>query len=277
MVTRSTRRVPAVLWRWPVPALLAWGAGWLLLLTIPAGSLPAWCVLLLAWAPSLVLASQIAGLWRRSMAVAGLPLALWVQHGASAWPSWAWLALGAVLLAVYPVSAWRDAPLFPTPPDALGALARRLSLPGHPRVLDAGSGLGHGLTALRQAFPLAALEGVERSALLVLLARIRMGRGVRLHRGDMWQLSWGSYDLVYLFQRPESMPGAWEKACSEMRFGSWLVSLEFPVPGIDAEQVLEVRGTRPRRVYAYRVVGTGLAVTQSRSPAADKIVPGPRS
>ena len=31
----------------------------------------------------------------------------------------------AVLLALYPVQAWRDAPLFPTAPDALDGLADR--------------------------------------------------------------------------------------------------------------------------------------------------------
>jgi hypothetical protein len=36
---------------------------------------------------------------------------------------------------------------------------------------------------------------------------------------------------VYLFQRPESMRRAWDKACGEMKAGAWLVSLEFEVPG----------------------------------------------
>ena len=37
---------------------------------------------------------------------------------------------------------------------------------------------------------------------------------------------WSAYDMVYLFQRPESMPRAVHKA-AELRPGAWLVSLEF--------------------------------------------------
>jgi hypothetical protein len=48
----------------------------------------------------------------------------------------------------------------------------------------------------------------------------------------MWASSWAGFDLVYLFQRPESMRRAWDKACGEMKAGAWLVSLEFEVPGV---------------------------------------------
>jgi formylglycine-generating enzyme required for sulfatase activity len=60
-----------------------------------------------------------------------------------------------VLLLIYPLNAWRDAPLFPTPPDALNDLPDVATLPPGARVLDAGCGLGQGLQALRQAYPLA--------------------------------------------------------------------------------------------------------------------------
>lgn len=259
--------------RWPLPALLAWGAGWLLLHAVPPGPLPGWSILLLAWTPSLALALWVAGPWKRLMAVVGLPLALWLHQGATSWPSWVWLLPVAAILASYPLSAWRDAPLFPTPADALVGLAPALDLPARPRVLDAGSGLGHGLSALRRAFPQARLEGVERSMLLVLLARLRVEPGAHLRCGDMWSTDWSLHDLVYLFQRPESMAGAWRKACAEMRAGSWLVSLEFAIPDIDAEHVVETSGSRQRRVYAYRIPDRGSDPAQSRAPAADKMEP----
>jgi hypothetical protein len=43
--------------------------------------------------------------------------------------------------------------------------------------------------------------------------------------GDIWEDHWGAYDMVYLFQRPETMPRAVEKAKAEMKPGAWLVSL----------------------------------------------------
>ena len=53
-----------------------------------------------------------------------------------------------------------------------------------------------------------------------------------LRHGDMWQAPWSGHDLVYLFQRPESMHRAAEKASAELRPGAWLVSLEFEAPSL---------------------------------------------
>jgi hypothetical protein len=62
---------------------------------------------------------------------------------------------------------------------------------------------------------------------------------------------WGRYQLVYLFQRPESMARAMAKAQAEMAPGSWLVSLEFAVPGVPPHAQLHVPGGRP--VWLYRM------------------------
>jgi hypothetical protein len=48
----------------------------------------------------------------------------------------------------------------------------------------------------------------------------------RVRHGDIWFSDWSAYDMVYLFQRPESMTRAVIKA-AELRAGAWLVSLEF--------------------------------------------------
>ena len=76
-------------------------------------------------------------------------------------------------------------------------------------------------------------------------------RWARVRRGDMWRGSWAAHDLVYLFQRPESMPRALAKAEAEMRPGSWLVSLEFEAAGRRPHAVLRPRGGRP--VWVYRL------------------------
>ena len=49
----------------------------------------------------------------------------------------------------------------------------------------------------------------------------------RITRGDIWLADWSGYDMVYLFQRPESMPRAVAKAAKELRPGAWMVSLDF--------------------------------------------------
>jgi trans-aconitate methyltransferase len=104
-----------------------------------------------------------------------------------------------------------------------------LPLAGH--VLDAGCGLGDGLLALERAYPEVHLHGLEHSWPLRLLCAWR-ARHARVRQGDMWAQDWSRFDMVYLFQRPESMPRAWAKAQAELKPGAWLASLEFEVPHV---------------------------------------------
>jgi hypothetical protein len=55
--------------------------------------------------------------------------------------------------------------------------------------------------------------------------------------------------MVYLFQRPESMPRAVAKARSEMRPGTWLVSLEFPALDLLPAAVLSAGEVRSLWLY----------------------------
>ena len=70
----------------------------------------------------------------------------------------------------------------------------------------------------------------------------------------MWLASWAGHDLVYLFQRPESMVRAWRKAQGEMDPGSWLLSLEFEVPG-QTPQARLAADASGRPLWLYRIDG----------------------
>lgn len=232
---------------WPLPALTVWAAAWLLFGALQRAQLPvAWTLVL---ACGLGTAASVLGgtWWRRGLIAAGFPLSL-ALTGAAGLPAWAWLVPLALLLLVYPLNAWRDAPLFPTPPDALNDLPDAAPLEPGARVLDAGCGLGDGLIALRQAYPLARLEGLEWSRPLRWLCARRCP-WARVAQGDLWRADWSGYQLVYLFQRPESMARAWAKGCAEMAPGAWLVSLEFPVPGVQPHARQQAPGGRAAWVY----------------------------
>lgn len=235
---------------WPLPALAVWGLGWLLWVLLgAAGAAPA-TAFGAALAAATVAALRCRGRWRQAIAAAGFPLSALVLGAAGALPSWVWLLLLLPVLALYPLRAWRDAPLFPTPHDALGGLD---AIVGQPRrVHDAGCGLGHGLAALHRLWPQAELSGTEWSPLLAWATRWRCRgaqAGVQVRRGDMWAVPWGGYDLVYLFQRPESMARAHTKAARELAPGAWLVSLEFAVPGAVPVACLQGNGRKPVWVY----------------------------
>ena len=268
---------------WPLPALATWVAAWgLLWLLVPlvaqAGWPPAWAWLGAAvGAVLLALLPRHASSWRRVFMAAGFPVSA-ALSGAAALPAWAWLLPMALLLAAYPLRTWRDAPLFPTPMDALRGVAEALPLPPGALVLDAGCGLGHGMAALRRSWPQAQIEGIEWSRLLRLAAALRCP-WARVRRGDMWADHWHGCALVYLFQRPESMARAWAKAQAELAPGAWLLSLDFAVPGVAPTLALQPTGRQA--VWAYRIgdggcggagagVGAGVAGSaQSDAGAAD--------
>jgi SAM-dependent methyltransferase len=233
-------------WPWPLPALLAWSGGWAAWALLAAAGAPAWLRLLSGLGVSAALAQSCQGRWRQGIAVVGYPLSALALGLGPTVPPWVWLLALLPLLLAYPLRAWRDAPFFPTPRDALRGLDNVVDTPQ--RVLDAGCGLGHGLAALRRLWPQAELHGVEWSLPLAAAARLRC-RWARVRRGDLWAGSWAGHDLVYVFQRPESMARVFDKARRELGPQGWLVSLEFPVPGQPAWACLQGPGRRPVWIY----------------------------
>ena len=195
--------------------------------------------------------SLLAGTWwRRAIVGVGFPLsmALMALSGMASLPPWTWLLPLGLLLLIYPLNAWRDAPLFPTPAHALRDLAAQAPLKEGALVLDAGCGLGDGLMALREAYPMARLHGLEWSWPLSVVSAWRCP-WARIRQGDIWRADWRGYDLVYLFQRPESMPRAVTKAQAELKAGAWLASLEFEAIALRAQSSL--RCPDGRTVWMY--------------------------
>lgn len=242
---------PSAVLPWPAPALLAWAAGlgvWQGALLLGASAVAAWLAGLLT---SMLLALACEGRWRQAMAALGFPLASWAMaasQGSGALPTWAWGLAAVGLLLLYPLGAWRDAPWFPTPRHALRGLAQACQSGPPAAVLDAGCGLGHGLDELLLQFPGAHIHGIERSRPLRWAAAQRCP-WARVVGGDIWKQDWSRFDLVYVFQRPESMARAHAKAMRELPPGGWLVSLEFEVPGVAAVQRLGITGSKPVWVY----------------------------
>lgn len=252
-------------WPWPLPALAVWLLAWVVHMSLrPHDALA-----------SFVAATSVGGLlawragvtrWRTLMLAAGFPLSALLTGHAAQVPPQAWLVPLVLLAALYPIQAWRDAPLFPTPREALAGLAGAAGLAPDARVLDAGCGAGHGLQALEGALrahcPQMRLEGIERSWPLRGWCAWRC-RFAQVRQGDMWRHGWHDHALVYLFQRPETMSRAWAKACAEMRQGGWLVSLEFAVPDRAPDAVLPGAAGKP--VWMYRIPAAAPA-----QPAAAK-------
>lgn len=241
--------MPLTMLIWPIPALLTWALAWAVFLGLRAAGLGA--------VPAFVVALLVAGVpawtgrtpWRRVFMLVGFPLSLLASGAAGSLPGWAWLLPLALLLALYPLGTWGDAPLFPTPTAALKGLALKAPLPDGALVVDAGCGLGAGLMELHSQYPQGHIHGLEWSWPLTLLCALRC-RFARVKRADIWAADWSVYGLVYLFQRPESMARAMEKATAELKPGAWLVSLEFEAIGWRPTAKLETVPGKP--VWLYR-------------------------
>ena len=247
---------------WPAPPLLVWASAWALFWALQYLGLSALAALTLASAAGVACSGWGSSWWRRVMIGLGFPLSL-ALSGLASLPAWGWLLPLALLLLIYPLNAWRDAPLFPTPAGALRELAAHAPLPAGALVLDAGCGLGDGLIALRQAYPAAQLHGLEWSWPLRGLSALRCP-WARIRRADIWRADWSDYDLVYLFQRPESMARAVAKAQAQLKAGAWLVSLEFEAAQLTPWASLSCADGRTLWLYraplqeAQRQAGSGL-------------------
>lgn len=236
---------------WPLPAVLSWLAAWAVFRAAGAGPAAFGLGCALGFGAAWLVAD---GRWRRALVAGGFPLSALALGATANLPGWAWGLAALALALAYPLRAWRDAPFFPTPAGALDGLAQAAPLAPGARVLDAGCGIGHGLAELTRAYPAARVEGIEWSRPLAALAGWRCRGIAQVRRGDMWAADWRGCALVYLFQRPESMPRAAAKAAAELP-GGWLASLEFPVPDWTPSACLP-GGAGGRPVWLYRVPGS---------------------
>lgn len=234
---------------WPLPALVAWAAAWIVFAATSRLGAPDAAAFIGAGLFGAALSLVGATPWRRVFIGVGFPLSFAASGAAGSVPAWAWLLPLALLAFLYPWRTWRDAPLFPTPRGALAGLARHVPIRRDQAALDGGCGLGDGLIELRREYPGAVIEGIEWSRPLAAMCALRC-RFAHVRRGDLWAADWSRYALVYLFQRPESMQRAAEKAERELTPGAWLASLEFEIATLVPEHVLD--GASGRRVWLYR-------------------------
>ncbi len=124
------------------------------------------------------------------------------------------------------------------------------------KLLDIGSGLGGMLLHLDKARPLGRHEGVEISPAPWLISRIRAlvnGATARFWRKDYRQVDLSEYDVVFAFLSPVVMQEVLQKASSEMRPGSLLLSLAFPLPGIRHDFVIQTGAGERQKLYGWRV------------------------
>lgn len=109
------------------------------------------------------------------------------------------------------------------------------------RFIDIGSGFGGLVLHLAARHGDGEFEGIELAPLPWFASRLRArlrGSRARFNQGDYNALDFAQFDVVFAYLSPAAMPALWQKARSEMRSGSLLLSYEFLIPGIEPQIVL---------------------------------------
>lgn len=247
------------------PALLALLAQLLALLLVAS---LLWAVALLGpWRPSLMQAAVAQGVlaavlgqwlglrrWWLLLNFLFLPALLAMQ--ARQWPGWWFLAAFLVLLLVNWNSFRERVPLYLSGRRTRQLLSQRLSgLRSDFAFVDLGCGLAGTLTQLARDYPMARLVGVETAPLVFAVAWLRClpYRNCHVHYRSLWREDLAAYDAVYCFLSPAPMAELWGKARREMRPGSLLISNSFEVPGVAAQETIELDDWRGSRLLLWRL------------------------
>jgi hypothetical protein len=219
----ATTQIPAPIW-WLVHGLLAAGLGLAL-------GLPRW------WLPFQVLAPTA--------------FALLLLSG---WSPWLSLGVVIVLLLLYGGGVATRVPLYLSNRAAHAALAEVLAARPAPVAVDLGAGFAGPMRALGKRFPAGRFIAVEASPVTCLIAWILAlpRRNVRVVWGDLWRTPLAEVDLVYVFLSPAPMPEIWRHFQAQAAPGALLVSNTFPVPGVTAEQEIDLPGRADARLFIYR-------------------------
>jgi hypothetical protein len=168
-------------------------------------------------------------------------------------PGWFLLAF-ILMLLVYRGAVTGQIPLYLSNSAAAAALAEFIPERQDLRFIDLGAGIGSVLRPLAKARPAAQFTGIENAPATWLLGYLRTATlgNCKWLWGDLWRADLAQYDVVYAFLSPAPMSELWTKVQREMSPGSLFISNSFPVPGLDANTIVEIDDGRQTRLYCYR-------------------------
>lgn len=258
MIVRLARQYPALL------ALFAQLAATLLI-----AALVYLAAQFSTWRPSLLATGLAQGVLAASLA-RGLGLSRWwcglnllfapalLLVSGAALPSWVFLAGFVLLLLLNWNSVSERVPLYltgaPAQRELRGLLAQQ---PASFRFVDLGCGPAGTLLNLARQFPQAQFVGVETAPLSFALAWLRAlpVRNCQIRYENLWRCDLAAFDVVYCFLSPAPMAELWAKARRQMPAGSWLLSNTFEVPGVPADEQIELHDWRKSRLLLWRMPG----------------------
>lgn len=171
-------------------------------------------------------------------------------------PAWLYLAAFVLLVLFYWSTFRTRVPLFLSGEKAWQPLASLLPQIHPFRFIDLGSGLGGVPFYLESRFPQSSFYGTEIAPAPWFISRMRAWlKGSRVHfmREDYASLDLSRFDVVFVFLSPAAMPGLWQQAQTQMRNGTLLISLAFPVDGRPPDRVVAQDAGVRHTLYAWQM------------------------
>ncbi|MBT3766207.1 MAG: class I SAM-dependent methyltransferase [Rhodospirillaceae bacterium] len=170
-------------------------------------------------------------------------------------PGWIFLALFAVLVAVY-WNSIRGVPLYLTNPITWAGLADLLPKNQSVTFADLGCGIGGTLGYLAKSREDCVFTGIESAPIPFSIAKLRTlfgsKRNIHLRYGNMWNIDLSEFDVVYAFLSPAPMERLFEKVRREMKPGSIFISNSFMVPGESPTETVEISDRRQTKLLIWR-------------------------
>ena len=145
------------------------------------------------------------------------------------------------LLALYWTTFKTQVPFYPSSPEIWDAVANLLPQNRSIKFIDIGSGLGGLILHLDKHRADSDFTGIELAPLPWLISWMRAligRRRCRFLRGDYNMLNFSHYDVVFAYLSPAVMTAVGEKARTEMRPGTLLISYEFLIAARNPDNII---------------------------------------
>lgn len=203
-------------------------------------------------------AAMLSAYFRQALWWVGIqfffPLALVLSLGLQLPPS-LFLIVFLFLLVVFWSTFRTQVPFYPSGSAVQTVIADLLPQDKSIRFIDIGSGLGDLVLNLARHFPLHHFVGIEIAPLPWLLSWLRArfsGDRARFVYGDYERLNFSEYEMIFAYLSPAAMTALWQKAQTEMREKSLLLSYEFPISDVIPAFVISMP-TSKIKLYGFRM------------------------
>jgi len=172
-------------------------------------------------------------------------------------PAWLWLLLFALTVLIFRNSTRGGVPLYLSNGTTWVALAELLPQTKGARIVDLGGGVGGTVLYLARHRPDAQFISIESAPIPAAISRFRRTfsglENVEMRYGDFWGMDISDSDFVYAFLSPVPMQRLYNKIKAEMKTGSVFVSNSFQVPGVEADEVIELNDGRKTKLHLWRL------------------------